>query len=975
MGTDNKKDMGSATIRSFVMGALLSGLFAWITVIRDNPAQATGKNTFLAANMIPVLPYLFLFLAGILINPFLRRVKIARLFSKAELLLIFAMCAVSSGIASWGLSGKLVPVVSGVSNKAWNTDQSQWDVSVMPFLNENYFITAEGSQAAAKQLREVHLQHEQARKLYQRARDLELGRAEMARVENDIKGVAAIEDPQERAAKEQAAKWPYVQALKMLNHAEEEWNKIGADLNPETVVATYPERIETLKTERDMLREELKTLNKSTFESVETIRKGLPPEKRAIPGFFYSSGEGLASYMARIKRLKKGTQSLAILKQAREELFETIENNAPLPPDWSANLIKAGSMLEDISKITALSKLSDKLSTQLKNLEDEIAQKDVEIRRLRHLRRYSEQNQFETYNTRIDEVSDSTGDLKKQADEIRARLELQITPLLAVCERVKTTQNSIARIAENAQTEPHPALMEKLNSAISAYPSFDASYRRFWLGDVKWKIWIKPIFNWLLIIFTTYLVLMSFNTLIFRQWSTNEKLIYPLAEIPTLIAAGADPKAAPKPLLRSGLFWIGFTISAGILGWNYLAKNNIIPNINPVELQFLWINYVGGGIFKGLASTYFCIIFAVIGIAFLVPSGISFSLWFFEILYMCLLLVMVWLGYGSNRWSLGNVGRSGLGSGAMLVFGLAILWTCRHYLLCVFKPASLKGLDADEAKELKVSSALFLGGSLTLILMLTLGLGASPLMVIIFLLVAMTMIIAIIRAVAEGGILGLESHASVLGIIKTTIGMSKSWCAPLLLAPIPIFNAFLFGSMKAMIAPMMANSLKIREQFRMRRLHFHIAIWTAIIAATAVSIITLIMLSYGRGADNLNGWMHSASARGVIEGVKGLVESTGQVKPSEHYWMLSGALLMGALLFFRQRIFGIPHPIGLLMLMNPNMFGFWGSIFIGWTFKSIVSKYCSHEQYVAVRRFFIGLVLGHLVAVLFGWDPLDFHWG
>ena len=84
---------------------------------------------------------------------------------------------------------------------------------------------------------------------------------------------------------------------------------------------------------------------------------------------------------------------------------------------------------------------------------------------------------------------------------------------------------------------------------------------------------------------------------------------------------------------------------------------------------------------------------------------------------------------------------------------------------------------------------------------------------------------------------------------------------------------------------------------------------------------------------------------------------------------------MTVLLFSRRRVFGVPHPIGLLMLMNPNMFGFWGSILIGWMFKSLVSKYCSNEQYFAIRRFFVGLVLGHLVAVLFGWEQLKFHWG
>ena len=65
----------------------------------------------------------------------------------------------------------------------------------------------------------------------------------------------------------------------------------------------------------------------------------------------------------------------------------------------------------------------------------------------------------------------------------------------------------------------------------------------------------------------------------------------------------------------------------------------------------------------------------------------------------------------------------------------------------------------------------------------------------------------------------------------------------------------------------------------------------------------------------------------------------------------------------------------MVMLMNSVMFGFWGSILIGWACKSLVSRYCNKEQYVSIRGFFIGLVVGHLAAVLFGWESMRWHWG
>ncbi len=222
--------------------------------------------------------------------------------------------------------------------------------------------------------------------------------------------------------------------------------------------------------------------------------------------------------------------------------------------------------------------------------------------------------------------------------------------------------------------------------------------------------------------------------------------------------------------------------------------------------------------------------------------------------------------------------------------------------------------------------------------------------------------------------LGLSGHITVFTMIKLVFGSSMAWCAPIVMAPLLLVDGFIVD-LKAFIAPTMANALKIREQIRVPRHHFHLAIWAAIVVTTLVSVVTLIILSYQHGADNLQEWLNTATPKWAFGGVKGVIESSGVVKASDRGWLLGGAALMGLLLFSRRRVFGVPHPIGLLMLMNPNMFGFWASIMIGGTIKSLVSKYCTQEQYIAIRRFFIGLVLGHLAAVLFGWQSLNFHWG
>ena len=72
---------------------------------------------------------------------------------------------------------------------------------------------------------------------------------------------------------------------------------------------------------------------------------------------------------------------------------------------------------------------------------------------------------------------------------------------------------------------------------------------------------------------------------------------------------------------------------------------------------------------------------------------------------------------------------------------------------------------------------------------------------------------------------------------------------------------------------------------------------------------------------------------------------------------------MAVLLYFRQTSFWLPHPIGLIMLVNPLMAAYWFSILLGWLAKSLVTKYANKNTYAKVRGLFIGLIIGELLVV------------
>ncbi len=74
-------------------------------------------------------------------------------------------------------------------------------------------------------------------------------------------------------------------------------------------------------------------------------------------------------------------------------------------------------------------------------------------------------------------------------------------------------------------------------------------------------------------------------------------------------------------------------------------------------------------------------------------------------------------------------------------------------------------------------------------------------------------------------------------------------------------------------------------------------------------------------------------------------------------------ILMALILFLRRTLFWIPHPIGLIMLVNPIMGAYWFSLLLGWAAKALVSKYGGKQLYAKTRGFFLGLICGELVIV------------
>ncbi|MFH1732585.1 MAG: OPT/YSL family transporter [Planctomycetota bacterium] len=961
---------GSVTFRSLLLGTALTGLFAFLTVYFENQPYPI----YLSSTQIAVLPYILLFAAVLLINPICRLLRVVKVFTTTEVLLVFIMCSVSAGISTFGLASQIVPIAGNLFNPDFNTDQSGWDVHVEPYVNEKYFVSEPGSQEAARRLCDADAPWREAQSVERAADSLEQCRDELAVVRRKLEEAKLIPDSAQLARTVKALRRRHAMAQNSLRKAEKWWAKYAGRYDPKDVLRTHPPLIKALAAERERRKAELDAIKAAAFEKITVFRRGLPEEMRAIPGFIYVPGEGLESYADRAARLAHGTSALGDLRKADGLLAEAIRSGRNVDSELAVHVRSAVEKLAPVSEIADLTERKESLRKEIDAVRAHRFEKQRELKELHTRRRHVQADEYENLEAKIGAAESLLARLDKDVKELEEERDEFVASRLSAAHRVRDTKLGLADLLAEIQGgahAPYPRLQERLWDHMDRFRSLDASMERFVIGDVPWSQWLRPLGLWALIIGLTYLVFMTLNVLIFRQWAHNERLIYPLARLPELLAGtdGAGDGLIP-PIFRSGAFWTGFAFAGVIMGWNMICQMGLISGVSAITLDIWWGPYVQNSAFAPLGGTKFGIFFTMIGLAFLIPARISFSLWFFWIFFMVQVLLLCWLGYGPHGglfqrdWYTAMDLLMAQAGGALMVFAAVVLYKCRRYILCFLMPGIVRDLEAAERAELRISSFLFIFGSIGLVWALSAGLGANVYYTIACYCVFVAIAIGLTRAVTEGGILGFQIFISPFHFIRTIFGLNRSWTSPELFAPLFIYNAIMFQDMKTFIVPAMANGLKIGSDMKMKRLRFHVSIFLCIVVAALVAVGAHLVLAYDTGADRMNRWFHSDAPLQTFSSVGSIVQTKPYDTTAECWWLLFGAVLMAALLFSRRHCFWLPHPIGLIMLANTLMGVYWFSIFLGWAAKSLVAKYGGRGTYEKMRGAFIGLIVGEIFIVV-----------
>lgn len=490
--------------------------------------------------------------------------------------------------------------------------------------------------------------------------------------------------------------------------------------------------------------------------------------------------------------------------------------------------------------------------------------------------------------------------------------------------------------------------MTELNDNIKAY---EQGYSSLYQWD-HIQPWLAPMGYWSIFLLSTLGATLLIGLLLRRQWTDNERLTYPVVQIPLMITEGGGS----NPIFRSKLMWGGFALSAGIDLLNGLQQFfPSLPSIN-VKVQDLSPMLAPYPPWNAVGWTPMSFYPFAIGLSFFMPTSLAFSCWFFyfarkaQQIYCASIGVMdpdPWYPYLREQ-----------SFGGWIALAITSLWFGRGYVAGVLKEAvSFRGKgDGGVSYSFAFFALLGCMAGMAIFLMQA---GLSPALSVTYVLLYLAFCTAAARVRAEAGPPAHEiGWVGASGMLVAALGTTA--IGPKGLA---VFSLLYFQNRmhRGLLMPQQVECLKAGAQSGLRTRAMFIALAIAGVVGVISAFWAMLHLSYGRVYATA---VHPAAPGSAFAGdAYGRLQQwiTTPVLPNQVsvFAMAIGALFAVALGRMSVAFHGFPfHPAGYALGMSFGLDYIWMPIMISWAVKSLLLRWRGLAGYRAAIPFFVGLVLG-----------------
>lgn len=470
-------------------------------------------------------------------------------------------------------------------------------------------------------------------------------------------------------------------------------------------------------------------------------------------------------------------------------------------------------------------------------------------------------------------------------------------------------------------------------------------------SGVPWQAWIMPIAFWSVYLLLLTGIWLGLAALLHRIWIRQERLTFPIAALPLEMMDAQDN------IFRRPLFWLGCAVPA-ILE-SLIALHEWYPSIPAFQLKQLDIKPLlfTTPPWNAIPDFYISFYPLVIGLAYFVPSSVSFSCWFFSLLTRLSCVLGGMMGFETGNFTSTSFPyMEEQAVGAWVAFALLALGGVRFHWASL-----MRSVSAEERRAFRRWGLAAAACALLCILMMV-AVGVAPLIAIgvIVLHTAYTLSGARVRADAGGA----WTFAPVYG---TPYRMTNMLLGSQTLSDRSLVAGAHFDlihvDIRAKTLPYLLEGLKIADGVGIR--------WRTVLKWVALGTVSALALgwwsslhqfySLGAATAKSNDYaIWKASVR--MNEMDTLAHSR-----NTHDWTRLSTILLGAgftflLAWWRMRFTNFPfHPVGYVLCNTYTISYFYVPFFLAWLVKVLVQRFGGVRLYRQSLFFFMGLVIGDMM--------------
>ncbi|MDQ1318533.1 MAG: hypothetical protein QG588_2195 [Candidatus Poribacteria bacterium] len=466
------------------------------------------------------------------------------------------------------------------------------------------------------------------------------------------------------------------------------------------------------------------------------------------------------------------------------------------------------------------------------------------------------------------------------------------------------------------------------------------------------KVWIVPVLFWTGFIFVFVFLMICINVIVRKQWVDQEKLAYPIIQVPYELIGQSSS------LLRNKLLWIGFAVAASLDIMNGL--HSLIPAVPYIHLKLTDMGrYFTSKPWNAIGWLPISFYPFVIGLAFFIPLDLSFSLWFFYLFWKMQRVLWYVLGFSSAEGSFsGYKSIIEQSSGAYLALFVVAMWVSRKHLWLVLKRVFTNKSVIDDSNEpvsyRTATMGLLIGGILLLIFCYEAGM--SIWVAIIFFVVYFAIITAITRMRAEMGVPVHDMHNGGPDLLMTSLIGSRA------LGPqnVSILTLFWFFNRAhySDIMPHQLEAFKLAEKTNTRGKHIFIAMLISVFVGIVATFWAFLHNSHHIGMAGRVEWFGWEP----YNRLQGWISNPSKPDYSTGLFLGVGFVTTLFFTFMRNRFIWWPlHPAGYAVSNSWGLDVTWFPILLSFIIKSVILKFGGLKVHSRAIPFFAGLILGEFV--------------